>query len=115
MARPIYSDRFMCIRGLRGSSTPVTVPVGETWIVKQLGAYAAPLVTNVHVFFHDTGTDGALWSQIFTPSASGNFFFYGAFCFREGESMDFYVDAADPTDGADVYAGGYRLLGTLPA
>jgi hypothetical protein len=89
----------------------VTVPPGKVFIVKQLSAYASPLLGTVHVFFHHADYSAALWSVQFTIDQSGNAFFYGAFVFRENESMDFHVSTTDPTDGADVYAGGYILDG----
>lgn len=114
MARPIYSDRFYVAQGLQGPSGVITVPPDETWIVKQLSAYSNPLLGWVHVFFHDSESNATLWSIQFNPEQAGSFFFYGAFCFRAGQTMDFFVDVADPTDGADVYVGGYRLLGVIP-
>jgi len=109
--RPIFSDHFFVIQGLNGVSGPHTVPAGEVHVVKQLTAYASPLIGNVHVFFHHADYNAALWSVSFTLGQSGNFNFYGALVFRAGETMNFQVNTSDPTDGADVYAGGYILLG----
>lgn len=111
---PIYSDHFFVIQGLNGTSATLTVPDDEVWVVKQITMYATPLVGTVHVFFHHTDYGATLFSHLFTGAEEGNVQFFGSLAFRSGESMDFHVSTTDPTDAADVYAGGYRLMGPSP-
>jgi len=109
--RPIFSDHFFVIQGLNGQSALHTVPDGEVHVVKQLAIYSTPLIGNVHVFFHHSDYGSTLFSHVFQPLEEGSVQFYGHFVFRAGESMDFHVTTSDPTDAADVYAGGYILKG----
>jgi hypothetical protein len=109
MATQVYSTRFISEAGLNGSSVPVVVPPGHTYVVKQLTMYSAPLLGIVSAFFEDGVSGGALFASRFNIDAGGWVGFAGALTFLEGQSFHFNVHAA-PTEGADVYAGGYDLI-----
>lgn len=111
MARPIYSSSFIVQAGLAGHSPDVIVPDNHVHVVKQLTAYANPIVGVTSVFFQDALTGAALWSAFFNVDAGGSVFFYGALVFGPGSRYRFYVNAAE-NNGADVYAGGYDLINT---
>lgn len=109
MPRNIYSASFILERGLSGHSPSVIVPANHVHIVKQLTAYANPIVGITSVFFQDALTGASLWHAAFNVDQGGSVFFYGAIVFGAGSEYRFYVDAAE-SNAADVYAGGYDLI-----
>lgn len=109
MASQIFSTRFYAEQGATGTRPSIIVPSGHVYIVKQVTIYLDPTVGPVRAFFQDDGSGAALFTG---QQSLGNpewFGFYGAIVFEAGQGFHFQVSAL-PTDGADVYAGGYDLL-----
>lgn len=108
MARQVFSKRFITKQGLSGSSSSVTVPLDEVYVIKQLTLYTSPSFGIVRGFFMDDATNAALFSAAAAINAPGWFGFYGALVFEPGTSFHWHVDST-LGDAADVYAGGYAL------
>lgn len=81
------------------------------YVVKQLTMYTNPLFGPARGFFMDLASGATLFSGGTTGEAPGWFGFYGAIAFNAGSSFAWYADV-NGTDGIDVYAGGYDLIGT---
>lgn len=111
MARQLYSTRFIALQGLQATSASVTVPAGHVYVVKQITMYMDPNFGTTRAFFQDDVSGAALFSGATNIGTPAWFGFYGAIVFEPGDGFHFHV-AASPTDGCDVYAGGYDL--TLP-
>jgi len=109
MARLLYSVRFIAVQGLNGDSYDVTVPVGHVYVVKQLTAYSNPTLGPWAANFHCVTTGETRFSAGGPDGAREWEGFYGALVFEEGETFR-WTSYVTPTDGVDVYAGGYDLL-----
>lgn len=108
MARPVYSVQLLSSQGLNGAGPSVTVPVGFTYVVKQLTFYADPFLGPVRGFFRHVDTGASFFACATNAGVPGWFGFYGALVFEEGETFRWETSAFG-TDGADVSAHGYRL------
>lgn len=109
MSAPVYSTRFQVIAGLGGTGPSITVPLGHTYVVKQLTAYASPVLGQTNVFFEDDDTGAALFRAGFQITLGGWAGFFGSIVFKEGQGFHFQVD--NPSgELADVGAFGYDLL-----
>lgn len=109
MPTPVFSKRFIVQSGLRGIAGPVVVPLGHTYVVKQLAVFADPTLGDLDAFFHHTLSGAALWwvhAPMMTRTKEALF---GSFVFAETEELDFSVSCIIG-DGADVYAGGFDLI-----
>lgn len=88
----------------------MTVPPGRVYVIKQLTFYSNPLLGVCRGFLEDGLTGAALFSCGTAAGTPQWFGFYGALAFLEGDSFRWRV-SAELTDGADIYAGGYDLVG----
>lgn len=100
---------------MNGASSTVEVPQGHTYVVKQLTFYSNPTLETVRGYFRDLQTGATLFSCAAPVTLDAGaqpawFGFYGALVFHEGYTFRWEVHAG-LTDGADVYAGGYDLIG----
>jgi hypothetical protein len=105
----VWSARFLAQQGLSGTGDSVTVPGGHTYVVKQITAYASPILSVTRVFFQDGDSGAALWSAQYIIEEAGWAGFYGQLVFKTGSSFHFQVDNL-VDEAADVYCGGYDLL-----
>jgi hypothetical protein len=108
MARQLYSVRFLAIQGLGGSSSSVTVPAGHVYVVRQLTFYSNPTFGVARGFFEDDTSGAALFAAAATPGTPFWAGFFGALVFEAGQGFHWHASVT-PTDGIDVYAGGYDL------
>lgn len=108
MAAPVYSSRFIVAKGLAGSSSTITVPVGFVYIVKQLTVWANSTAGSIDAYFHDLGSGAALFHGGVAGGGAGWFGFYGALVFEPGDSFNWEV-IETLGEAADVFASGYVL------
>jgi hypothetical protein len=108
MARQVFSRRFIAVQGLHTSTTPIVVPAGHVYVIKQLTMYANPLVQPARGFFRDVGSGAALFSAGTNAGTPGWFGFFGSLAFEPGDSFQWHAEVGIGDD-IDVYAGGYDL------
>jgi hypothetical protein len=108
VSRPVYSTQFISYQGLNGVGPTVYVPVGHTYVVKQLTWYSNPLLGPTRGYFRDLGSGAALFSAGTPDGQPAWYGFYGALVFEEGASFRWETSAL-LTDGVDVSASGYDL------
>jgi len=114
--RPIFSRRWIVETGLQGDSQTILVPDGHEYIVKVVTFYSSPVAETVRGFFMDALLNTTLFAcaaavRLSTDPAQPAWYgYYGAFCFPSGTAFKWHVSAG-LNDGADVYAGGYDLVG----
>jgi len=109
MAFRLFSRRFIAVQGLQSSTTPVVVPEGHTYVIKQLTTYASPLFAPARSDFRDIDSGATLFATGVSQNAPGWQGFYGALVFEAGQSFQWQAHV-EATDAIDVYAGGYDLL-----
>jgi hypothetical protein len=100
----IYSDRLYRVVGLNGSSGPITVPLGETWVVRDIDAYTGATLTGTTLNFRDANTTGTIWSTTASPTQAQSSEWRGRQVFRGGDVFDFVT-----TSAWDIRVSGYRL------
>jgi hypothetical protein len=105
----LYSAPFIRIAGLAGAGTIHTVPVGHTYVIKQLTAYSNPTLGRWTVHFRSVTTGETRWSAGGQIGAEAWFGFFGSLVFLDGEEFQFTAGVT-PGDGVDVYAGGYDFV-----
>jgi hypothetical protein len=87
------------------------VPPGHRYVIKQLTAYANPLLGPWSADFRSVSSGETRWAAGGADGQAAWFGFYGSLVFLQGEQFQFHVFVT-PTDSVDVYAGGYDFIDT---
>lgn len=107
----VFSQSFIMAHAASSGSNNVVVPSGYVFVVKFLSVYYNTIGGGT-VFFKQKTSNVALRSWSAGPFSKVSVGELVTIAFNQGEEFGFEIDAIDPSDRMDVYAGGYAL--TLP-
>lgn len=102
MPRPVYSTRFLEVRGLT-TTLPYVVPAGVVAVVRDVDAFRTGILGATVIFHGAVGQ--AIWGKDYPPGSTDAYSSWrGRQVFLPGETFD--VQASNPVD---VTVSGYLL------